>query len=125
MNKDNNFTNQQNNDLKKVSPADKTRSFDASKIENDNETLKVDTDVNIKKAKVKKKVKKGVFGTLFVLKKACQWTLNVVLTLLLIATICGVIVGSAGYIYIQDYLQIVVIFIIQALLHLHLKLHLS
>ena len=101
MNKDNNnFGNQPNGN-------NKTRSFtNTSKIESDNSAIKVDTDVNIKKATVKRKVKKGVFGTLFVVKKAFQWTFNVILTVLLIGTITSIIVGCAGYIYVQNHLVV-------------------
>ena len=108
MNKDNNNLNNsgQQNNQGKVSPSEKTRSFANIARREADDVVRVDTDVNIKKAKVKKVSKKVVFGTLFCIKKALQWTFNIVLTLLLITTICGVIVGSALYIYVQNNLVI-------------------
>lgn len=69
-----------------------------SRNDNDNGEIKVNTAVNIKKAEVKKAVKKAGFG----FKKALQWILNVFLTLLLMCTICGIIVGTTFAIYVKN-----------------------
>ncbi len=62
--------------------------------------LNINTSANIKKAAAKKAIKKGgkVTG------KALQWAMNIFLTLLLMFTICGVIIGGAFAIYVKNYL---------------------
>ena len=70
----------------------------------DPERLNINTNVNIKKAAAKKAIKKGGKVTGLCMKKILQWALNIVLTLLLMGTICGVIVGGAFAIYVKNYL---------------------
>ena len=70
----------------------------------DPERLNINTSVNIKKAAAKKAIKKGGKVTGLCMKKILQWALNIVLTLLLMGTICGVIVGGAFAIYVKNYL---------------------
>lgn len=66
---------------------------------NDNE-ITVNTTVNMKKASMKKAIKKGGSAT----KKAFQWVLNIFLTLLLVGTIIGIIVGATFFNYVKTYL---------------------
>ena len=66
--------------------------------------IKVDTTVNIKKAVTKKAIVKSAKVTGFCFKKLLMWFLNVALTLLLIGTICGIIVGSYFAYYVKNYL---------------------
>jgi len=73
-------------------------------IKRSNEEIKVDTAVNIKKAKTKKVIVKSAKVTGFCLKKALQWFLNIFLTLLLMFTICGIIIGSTFAVYVKNYL---------------------
>ncbi len=90
---------------KTPSSPDRTRSFTQPKkgTESDGELI-LDTAVNIKKAKAKKVIKKSATVSLFTLKKFFQWTGSILLTLLLIGTICGIIVGGAFAIYVKNYL---------------------
>ena len=62
------------------------------------------TTAGIKKARVKRAINKSTKLTGTALKKVVQWTLNIVLTLLLIFTVSGVIVGVTFYNYIEEYL---------------------
>lgn len=102
----NNYNNKNNSQKQNNAPSDKTRSFtNTSKLEMDYNGV-INTEANIKKAKKKRVAKKIIFTILFVLKKAFQWTLNSVLTLLLICTICGIIVGGWGYMYVKNNLVI-------------------
>ena len=66
--------------------------------------IKVDTALNIKKATTKKVVVKSAKVTGFCFKKLVQWILNIFLTLLLMGTICGIIVGSTFAVYVKNYL---------------------
>lgn len=66
--------------------------------------IKVDTAVNIKKATTKKVIVKSAKVTGFCVKKLFQWILNIFLTLLLMFTICGIIIGSTFAIYVKNYL---------------------
>ena len=66
--------------------------------------IKVDTAVNIKKATTKKAIVKSARVTGFCFKKIAQWVLNTFLTLLLMATICGIIIGSTFAVYVKNYL---------------------
>ena len=87
-----------NNDNNKKNLSDRTRSFtNTEKFRRspaDGE-IKVNTEINIKKAKVKKTIKKSTSVTLFGVKKALQWTFNTLLTILLICLISGTIVAIA------------------------------
>lgn len=69
-----------------------------------NTELKVNTTANIKKAAAKKVIRKGGKVTGLCLKKVLQWSLNIFLTLLLMMTICGVIIGGTFAIYVKNYL---------------------
>lgn len=86
-----------NDNNKKNNLGDSTRSFTNTEklrfLGNDNGEIKVNTEVNIKKAKAKKVIKKSTKVTLFSAKKIFQWTFNILLTILLIGLICGIIVG--------------------------------
>ena len=62
------------------------------------------TTTSIKKAHVKEVIKTGGKTTGAIIKKIVQWTLNIVLTLLLVMTVTGVIVGVTFYNYIEEYL---------------------
>ncbi len=64
------------------------------------ENITVNTTVNIKKAGVKRAIKKGSRATGNVLK----WVLGVLITLLLILTISGIAVGVTFYDYVRTYL---------------------
>ena len=64
----------------------------------------VNTTANMKKAGVKKAIRKSGKATGVMLKKVLQWTLNIFLTLLLIGTITGIAVAAAFYGYVQNYL---------------------
>lgn len=64
----------------------------------------INTTTHIKKAGMKKALKKGAKGTKNVVKKIVQWTLNIILTLLLILTMSGAIIGVTFYNYINEYL---------------------
>lgn len=66
--------------------------------------ITVNTTANIKKAAAKKAIKMGGRVTGICLKKVLQWALNIFLTLLLMMTICGIIVGGAFAIYVKNYL---------------------
>lgn len=99
MDNNNNLNNQRG-------AGDKTRSFTnteklAQGIRNNGE-VRVDTSANIRKAAVKRAVKKGAGITLFTLKKVLQWTFNVILTLLLVGLICGIIIGVTFGTYIKN-----------------------
>lgn len=103
MNKDNNkLDHNGENGEKKTGETGRTRSFTNTKSLSTDGEMKLNTNKNIKKAKVKRTVKKGAFGTYFVVKKVFQWTFNILLTLLLVGTICGIIVGGAFYIYVRN-----------------------
>lgn len=65
---------------------------------------KVNTTANMKKAGVKKALRKGGKATGFVLKKSLQWVLNVFLTLLLIFTISGIAIVATFFGYVNTYL---------------------
>ena len=93
-----------NNNLKKQPEAgDKTRSFtNAGRIGHEKGEVRVDTSANIRKAAVKRAVKKGTKVTLFTVKKIFQWTFNAILTLLLICLICGIIIGVTFGSYIKN-----------------------
>ncbi len=96
----NNDINNQNNESK-PSGTDKTVAFtNTKKVKKSGGEIKVDTTVNIKKASAKKALKKGTR----VFKSVLQYTTNVVLTLVLIVTICAVIVGGTFAIYVKSYL---------------------
>lgn len=60
--------------------------------------ITVNTTANLKKAGVKKVLKKSGKATGFAVKKVLQWVLNVFLTLLLIGTISGIIIGATFFI---------------------------
>jgi len=94
--------NDNNMTPKKPSGSDRTRSFtNTSKLsKNNDEELKVDTAINIKKATAKKVLKKGTRMTGGII----AFFASAVLTLLVIGIICGVIVGSAFAIYTSKYL---------------------
>ncbi len=97
MNNDNNEKN-----TNKPSAADKTRSF-TNPVKNGGE-IKVDTTMNIKKARAKKAIKKGTSASASFLKKAVVAVLSVLFTLLIMGIICSVIVGSTFAIYANNYL---------------------
>lgn len=84
----------------KKQSTDKTVAFtNTSKIKKrDNSKIKVDTTVNIKKASAKKALKAGTG----VFKRVVQYTMDVLLTLLLIGTLCGIIVGTTFAIYVKN-----------------------
>ena len=71
-----------------------------SKKEYSANSMKFDTAVNIKKATTKKAIVKSAKVT----KKIVQCLLSTILTLLLIGTICGIIVGSYFAVYVKNYL---------------------
>ena len=91
-----------NNGNNKEKQTEKTVAFtNTSKInKTNNDEIKVDTTINIKKASAKKALKKGTS----VFKRILQYTMNVLLTLFLVATISGIIVGSTFAIYVKTYL---------------------
>lgn len=62
------------------------------------------TTAGIKKARVKNAIKASGKTTGTIIKKIVQWTLNIILTLLLILTVTGVIIGVTFYNYIDEYL---------------------
>ena len=66
--------------------------------------ITVNTTANLKKAGVKKVLKKSGKATGFAVKKVLQWVLNVFLTLLLIGTISGIIIGATFFNYVKTYL---------------------
>ena len=80
------------------------QNFSSSKFNRDNEEIKVDTALNIKKATTKKAIVKSAKVTGFCFKKFTQWVLNIFLTLLLMFTICGIIVGTTFAVYVKNYL---------------------
>ncbi len=91
---------------KKPEGSDRTRSFTyASRAErmNDDE-IRVDTAVNIKKATAKKVIKKGTRFSAGVLGKTFTFIVSILLTLVLIGTICAVIVGGTFAVYTKNYL---------------------
>ncbi len=92
MNNDNNRNN-------------KTRAFSKpNTTAKSNDSLKLDTNMNIRRAVAKKTLKNGSKVTGICLKKGFQWALNIFLTLLLMCTICGVIVGGTFALYVKNYL---------------------
>ncbi len=99
-----NNTENPNNQNKTTSADNKTRSFtQPKKVDNDGEMV-LDTAVNIKKATAKKVIKKSATISFVTFKKVFQWAGSILLTLLLIGTICGIIVGGAFAIYVKNYL---------------------
>lgn len=103
----NNNYNKNNSQKQNKEPSNETRSFtNTSKLEVGKDGMKFNTEANIKKAKVKRSVKKVLLVSLMVLKKAFQWTFNVALTLMLVCTICAIIVGGWGYMYVKNDLMI-------------------
>lgn len=68
------------------------------------ESMTVNTTANLKKAHVKKVIKTGGKATGTVLKKSLQWISNILLTLLLIFTIAGIIVGVTFFNFVRTYL---------------------
>lgn len=86
--------------------SDRTRSFiNTSKFSKASDgELRVDTAVNIKKAAAKKAIKKGTKASAGFLGKALTWIVSVLLTLLLVGTICAVIVGGTFAVYTKNYL---------------------
>lgn len=62
------------------------------------------TASNMKRANVKKAIKKGGKTTGNIAKKIFQWVLNIFLTLLLIGIVTGVIVGAVFYNYLDEYI---------------------
>ncbi len=64
----------------------------------------VNTTANLKKAGVKKALRKGGKATGFVLSKSMQWVLNIFLTLLLIFTISGIAIVATFFGYVNTYL---------------------
>ena len=86
--------------------SNRTRAFtNTSRFnKNDDGELHVDTAVNIKRAVAKKAIKKGTRVSAGVLGKTMSILISVVLTLVLIGTICAVIVGGTFAVYIKNYL---------------------
>ena len=70
----------------------------------DNSKVTVNTTANLKKAGVKKVLRTSGKATGVMLKKVLQWTLNILLTLLLICTISGIVVAATFFGYVQNYL---------------------
>jgi len=91
---------------KKPEGSDRTRSFTyASRAEKKNDgEIRVDTAVNIKKATAKKVIKKGTRLSAGVLGKTFTFIVSILLTLVLIGTICAVIVGGTFAVYTKNYL---------------------
>ncbi len=81
-----------------------TRNFNKQPAQKPQNEVTYNTSANIKKAAAKKAIKKGGRVTGFCLKKVLQWALNIALTLLLMMTICGVIVGGTFAVYVKNYL---------------------
>ncbi len=72
--------------------------------QNNGKNMGFRTTSNIKKAQVKAVIKTGGKKTGTVIKKVVQWVLNILLTLLLICTVSGAIIGVTFYNYINEYL---------------------
>ncbi len=73
------------------------------KLQNENE-MTVNTSANLKRASAKKAIKQSGKATGVVLKKTLQWTLNILLTILLILTISGIIIAANFFNYVRNYL---------------------
>ncbi len=74
---------------------------------NNNENKKemtVNTTANLKKAGMKKAIRKSGKATGVMVKKTFQWIFNILLTLLLIFSISGIVIGATFFGYVQDYL---------------------
>ena len=69
-----------------------------------NKGITVNTAANMKKAEVKKAIKKSGKATGFAAKKIVQWVFNSILTILLILTVSGIIIGATFFNYVQNYL---------------------
>ncbi len=96
-----NAGNVPNNSLRSTTPTNKANRPNTPPTP-PNKELRVNTSANIKKAAAKKVLTKGAKTAGFTLKKALQWILNAFLTLLLMCTICGIIIGGAFAIYVKN-----------------------